>query len=59
VSEGLFDTFPGAGANPNANPICGKAITINCKSFGVSWIPTKSLLTDGLPQSTASLSRLL
>ncbi|KAI0051527.1 hypothetical protein FA95DRAFT_1534248 [Auriscalpium vulgare] len=29
VSTQLFNTFPGAGANPNANPICGKTITAN------------------------------
>ncbi|KAI0665519.1 RlpA-like double-psi beta-barrel-protein domain-containing protein-containing protein [Trametes maxima] len=27
VDPSTFDTFPGAGANPNANPICGKALT--------------------------------
>ncbi|KAJ6592755.1 RlpA-like double-psi beta-barrel-protein domain-containing protein-containing protein, partial [Mycena capillaripes] len=26
VGHGKFDTFPGAGPNPNANPICGKKI---------------------------------
>lgn len=26
VSMDLYDTFPGAGANPNLNPVCGKKI---------------------------------
>ncbi|KAJ7848858.1 plant expansin [Mycena olivaceomarginata] len=26
VGHGTFDTFPGAGPNPNKNPICGKKI---------------------------------
>ncbi|KZW03165.1 hypothetical protein EXIGLDRAFT_725631 [Exidia glandulosa HHB12029] len=29
VSQAFFDTFPGAGANPNANPLCGKTATVN------------------------------
>ncbi|KDQ08878.1 hypothetical protein BOTBODRAFT_37576 [Botryobasidium botryosum FD-172 SS1] len=27
VSADVFDNFPGAGANPNANPICNRQIT--------------------------------
>ncbi|KAI0351123.1 hypothetical protein OH77DRAFT_1411691 [Trametes cingulata] len=27
VSSQVFDTFPGAGANPNANPICNRQLT--------------------------------
>ncbi|KAI0640873.1 RlpA-like double-psi beta-barrel-protein domain-containing protein-containing protein [Trametes meyenii] len=27
VDHQTFDTFPGAGANPNANPICNKQLT--------------------------------
>ncbi|KZV77470.1 hypothetical protein PENSPDRAFT_567867 [Peniophora sp. CONT] len=26
VSQDLFDSYPGAGANPNANPVCNKKI---------------------------------
>ncbi|KAF8992980.1 RlpA-like double-psi beta-barrel-protein domain-containing protein-containing protein [Cyathus striatus] len=26
VSYKLFDTYPGAGPNPNKNPICGKSL---------------------------------
>ncbi|KAF5385546.1 hypothetical protein D9757_006762 [Collybiopsis confluens] len=29
VGHGTFDTFPGATANPNLNPICGKKIIAN------------------------------
>ncbi|KAA1477390.1 hypothetical protein DENSPDRAFT_861531 [Dentipellis sp. KUC8613] len=36
VSEQLFDTFPGAGANPNANPICNKPITAHFQGKSVS-----------------------
>ncbi|KAF8891250.1 RlpA-like double-psi beta-barrel-protein domain-containing protein-containing protein [Infundibulicybe gibba] len=34
VSTQMFDSFPGATANPNTNPICGKTITatVNGKS---------------------------
>jgi len=32
VSEIRFDSFPGAGVNPNENPICGKQVTIT--AFG-------------------------
>jgi len=24
-----FDSYPGAGSNPNTNPICGKTVTVN------------------------------
>ncbi|KAI0365835.1 barwin-like endoglucanase [Pilatotrama ljubarskyi] len=27
VSTSVFDGFPGAGPNPNANPICGRQLT--------------------------------
>ncbi|KAF9255162.1 plant expansin [Marasmius fiardii PR-910] len=35
---GIFDTFPGAGANPNLNPICKKKarVTANGKSVDVT-----------------------
>ena len=38
VSKLLFDTFPGAGPNPNLNPICGKRlrVTYGGKSFIVT-----------------------
>ncbi|TFY66344.1 hypothetical protein EVG20_g4747 [Dentipellis fragilis] len=36
VSQQLFDTFPGAGANPNANPICNKPITAHFQGKSVS-----------------------
>lgn len=38
VSRQLFDTVPGAGANPNNNPICGKKaqVSLNGKSVVVS-----------------------
>ncbi|EIM80538.1 barwin-like endoglucanase [Stereum hirsutum FP-91666 SS1] len=38
VSEKLFDTYPGATNNPNANPICGKKIkaSFNGKSTTVT-----------------------
>ncbi|EJD54394.1 hypothetical protein AURDEDRAFT_110058 [Auricularia subglabra TFB-10046 SS5] len=29
VSQQLFDTYPGAGANPNLNPICGKQASVS------------------------------
>ncbi|KAJ3558461.1 hypothetical protein NM688_g909 [Phlebia brevispora] len=29
VSASFFDTFPGATANPNANPVCGRTLTAN------------------------------
>ncbi|KAK7685814.1 hypothetical protein QCA50_011160 [Cerrena zonata] len=29
VSRELFDTFPGATANPNANPVCNQPLTAN------------------------------
>ncbi|KAL0572118.1 hypothetical protein V5O48_009845 [Marasmius crinis-equi] len=37
VAAGTFDTFPGAGPNPNLNPICGKRarVTANGKSVDV------------------------
>ncbi|EIN08732.1 hypothetical protein PUNSTDRAFT_133915 [Punctularia strigosozonata HHB-11173 SS5] len=31
VSSQFFKTFPGAGANPNTNPICGKKLTASFK----------------------------
>jgi expansin (peptidoglycan-binding protein) len=34
VSQLLFDTFPGAGANPNLNPICGKRIRASMPGGG-------------------------
>ncbi|KAI3609335.1 expansin family protein [Moniliophthora roreri] len=38
VSAAIFDTFPGAGPNPNLNPICGKRarVTIAGKSVDVT-----------------------
>jgi len=38
VSGNLFNTFPGATANPNKNPICGQRITakVNGKSVTVT-----------------------
>jgi hypothetical protein len=44
VSAGLFDTFPGAGPNPNLNPICGKPITINFQGKTV-----QAVVTDKCP----------
>nr|ADI72050.2 loosenin [Bjerkandera adusta] len=29
VSHQFFNSFPGAGANPNNNPICGRAATVH------------------------------
>ncbi|KAJ7737098.1 loosenin [Mycena metata] len=38
VGHGIFDSFPGATANPNTNPICGKKIkaTLGKKSVVVT-----------------------
>lgn len=32
ISEQAFDGYPGATANPNNNPICGKQVKATCKS---------------------------
>ncbi|KLO09596.1 plant expansin [Schizopora paradoxa] len=32
----LFDSYPGAGPNPNLNPICGRSITANANGNTVS-----------------------
>ncbi|KAI0790248.1 RlpA-like double-psi beta-barrel-protein domain-containing protein-containing protein [Irpex lacteus] len=29
VSASFFDTFPGATANPNTNPVCGRKMTVS------------------------------
>ncbi|KAF7300303.1 DPBB-1 domain-containing protein [Mycena chlorophos] len=31
VSKNIYDTYPGATANPNTNPICGKKLKASCK----------------------------
>ncbi|KAI0056735.1 hypothetical protein BV25DRAFT_1547381 [Artomyces pyxidatus] len=36
VSTDVFNGFPGAGADPNANPICGKTITANFQGKSVT-----------------------
>ncbi|TFY79779.1 hypothetical protein EWM64_g4227 [Hericium alpestre] len=36
VSGGLFDTFPGAGANPNTNPTCTKQAKVIFKGKSVT-----------------------
>ncbi|KII90846.1 hypothetical protein PLICRDRAFT_52549 [Plicaturopsis crispa FD-325 SS-3] len=41
VSNQFFSTFPGATANPNANPVCGKQIQI---TFGGKTVP--ATITD-------------
>jgi hypothetical protein len=33
VSVATFDGYPGAGANPNLNPICNQGIEITCASL--------------------------
>ncbi|CAK5264145.1 unnamed protein product [Mycena citricolor] len=35
VGHGVFDSFPGATANPNKNPICGKKIKATFKGKSV------------------------
>ncbi|CAK5264142.1 unnamed protein product [Mycena citricolor] len=35
VSAFVFDTFPGATSNPNANPICGRRIVANFQGRSV------------------------
>lgn len=40
VSYLLFDTFPGAGDNPNNNPICGKKLSV---SYGSTTITVQVL----------------
>ncbi|THU85069.1 hypothetical protein K435DRAFT_869674 [Dendrothele bispora CBS 962.96] len=44
VSASVFDTFPGAGPNPNTNPICGRRINV---SFGGKTIQVA--VTDRCP----------
>ncbi|KAI0266434.1 barwin-like endoglucanase [Gloeopeniophorella convolvens] len=36
VSTELFNGFPGAGVNPNDNPICGKSITAHFQDKSVT-----------------------
>ncbi|KAK7691778.1 hypothetical protein QCA50_005181 [Cerrena zonata] len=36
VSAQVFDTFPGAGANPNKNPVCNKKLTATFQGKSVS-----------------------
>ncbi|CAH7682194.1 RlpA-like double-psi beta-barrel-protein domain-containing protein-containing protein, partial [Phakopsora pachyrhizi] len=38
VSHELYDTFPGATANPNNNPVCGRNLKIGWKD---KWITVK------------------
>ncbi|KAI0056703.1 barwin-like endoglucanase [Artomyces pyxidatus] len=61
VSTELFDNFPGAGANPNDNPICGKSITAH---FGSKSVKVKVVdrcvgcAKDDLDMSPAAFSKL-
>ncbi|KLO11969.1 hypothetical protein SCHPADRAFT_941616 [Schizopora paradoxa] len=36
ASHQMFDTFPGATANPNNNPICGKSVTASVNGHSVT-----------------------
>ncbi|KLO11971.1 plant expansin [Schizopora paradoxa] len=36
ASHELFDTFPGATANPNNNPICGRSVTAHANGKSVT-----------------------
>ncbi|KAI0092377.1 loosenin [Irpex rosettiformis] len=44
VSSQFFNSFPGAGANPNKNPICGKTLTVHFKGKS-----TKVTVVDSCP----------
>ncbi|KAJ4485239.1 RlpA-like double-psi beta-barrel-protein domain-containing protein-containing protein [Lentinula aciculospora] len=35
IAASTFDSFPGATANPNENPICNKNITLYCKPSAI------------------------
>ncbi|KAF9521085.1 hypothetical protein BS47DRAFT_1286414, partial [Hydnum rufescens UP504] len=36
IDKSLFDTYPGAGPNPNKNPVCGKKVTATHKGKSVT-----------------------
>ncbi|THH15017.1 hypothetical protein EW146_g5383 [Bondarzewia mesenterica] len=36
ISHDMFDTFPGAGPNPNTNPVCGKKVTASFQGKSVT-----------------------
>ncbi|KAF8982961.1 barwin-like endoglucanase [Cyathus striatus] len=36
VAHALFDTYPGAGPNPNANPICGRNLRLTYQGRSVT-----------------------
>ncbi|KAF8994825.1 RlpA-like double-psi beta-barrel-protein domain-containing protein-containing protein [Cyathus striatus] len=36
VAHALFDTYPGAGSNPNANPICGRNLRLTYQGRSVT-----------------------
>lgn len=57
VSYDFFDSYPGATANPNLNPLCGQSVQATCKpsfSFCRPSYWDRSLTTCGhrLPQTT-------
>ncbi|KAL0579471.1 hypothetical protein V5O48_002513 [Marasmius crinis-equi] len=61
VAAPVFDGFPGAGANPNANPICGKKakVTFKGKSVTVNIVDRcPGCGSSGIDLSPAAFSKL-